>query len=388
MATKKNICVLVVDDSPLVRQAIKNILETEKRIGKVDVAPNGKLALRKIAKLDPDVVTLDIEMPEMDGIATLKRIMLEFPRPVIMLSAFTTRGADNTIKALELGAVDFIPKPSGKLSKDIREVGEELVKKIIAVSSSTKRKSRKGQAAPVLQTAKRSNKQENVQQTDEMRFEKIVAVGASTGGTEAIRKVLIGLPQDFSAGIVVVQHMPAGFTRSFAERLNELCAIEVKEAADRDLILPGRALIAPGHSHLTVERGEYGDFVKLGRGAKVNGHRPSVDVLFNSVADAYRENVIGVLLTGMGQDGALGMRRMFNAGALTIAQDENSSIVYGMPRAAVEEGCVQRIADIENIPAIIKKNTQGHRRSEKSGSCAGDQASVNNILKTAETNDE
>lgn len=369
MAVKEDICVLIVDDSPLIRQVIKRILDREKVIGKIDVAPNGKLALRKIEKLDPDVVTLDIEMPEMDGLETLRRIMSKCPRPVIMFSAHTTRGAEKTIKALELGAVDFIAKPSGRLSKDIQEVGEELVDKIIAVCSPSRKRALKRKANEQPRATSGALRPEE-KQKNTVRPQKIVAIGASTGGTEAIRKVLAGLPADFSAGVVVVQHMPEGFTRSFAERLNEICPIAVKEAADRDLILPGRVLLAPGHSHMTVVRGEYGDFAKLGRGPEVNGHRPSVDVMLNSVAQYYAGAAIGVLLTGMGRDGASGMRRMFDEGALTIAQDENSSIVYGMPKVALDEGAVRIVADIDNIAALIVKNAHVRQRRADGGKSA------------------
>lgn len=348
---------LVVDDSPVVRQVLSKLLSAHPAIGRVDIAPNGKLALRKLEKLDPDVITMDVEMPGMDGLATLRRIMRDSPRPVIMLSAFTYKGADKTIRALELGAVDFIQKPSGRLSRDITEVGDELIKKIEAVAFSIRTK--KKHALNLNGEAETNVGHRVLLPSVNESGRAIVAIGASTGGTEAIRQVLTGLPPEFPLGIVVVQHMPAGFTRSFAERLNQLCRIEVKEAANRDMIIPGRALIAPGSYHMLVQKGEYGDFVELSKSREVNGHRPSVDVLFNSVAEYYGREAIGVILTGMGRDGASGLKQMHDMGALTIGQNEASCVVYGMPKVAADESAVEVVSDIGEISNILNKTAGG-----------------------------
>lgn len=339
----KGIKVLVVDDSPVVRQVLSRIVVKDSRVVQVDTAPSGSLALRKIAKLDPDVVTLDVEMPHMDGIAVLKRIMEETPRPVIMVSAVTQAGASKTVMALELGAVDFVAKPTTGLSRDIAIVGAELLDKIAAVSHLKTRWRRREQASAG------ERPQTLGPDASAASCRDIVAIGASTGGTEAIRAVLSGLPADFPASVVVVQHMPAGFTRSFAERLNELCPISVKEAAHRDMLHPGRALLAPGHSHMTVHRDEIGEFIELSKAPPVGGHRPSVDVLFDSVADAYGDRAVAVLLTGMGRDGAAGMRRVHEHGGLTIAQDEETCVVFGMPKAAVLEGSVDFVTPVHRI---------------------------------------
>ncbi len=356
-----HISVLVVDDSPVVRKVLSQILSEDPLIRDVYTAPSGKLALRKIKKLDPDIVTMDVEMPELDGLATLKIVMAEFPRPVIMVSAATHRGAEKTLEALELGAVDFIPKPVGRLSREVQAIGDELKAKIHGIMKlERKRKRRSLHNRPVeglcperprtdrvplpiveRETAKRATPPE------------VVAIGASTGGTEAIRRVLESLPADFAAAIVLVQHMPENFTASFAARLNGLSAITVKEAAHRDLLLPGRALLAPGHSHLVVRRGELGPYVELLENEKVSGHRPSVDVLFDSVAEVFGPRALGVLLTGMGRDGASGMGSLNDAGALTIAQSEDTCVVFGMPKAAIQAGSVTLTLNLSDIGETV-----------------------------------
>ena len=361
MAMRRPIRVLVVDDSPVVRQVVRALLEEDPAIGAVETAASGNLALRKIQKFDPDVVTLDVEMPMVDGIATLSTIMRTAPRPVIMLSAVTQSGAAKTVEALELGAVDFIPKPAGRLSRDIASVGSELRHKIRAVAGLAERWARQRSKAgrrPVTLS-------ESVRRTLQARVDAaqpavdVVAIGASTGGTEAIRKVLVGLPADFPASIVVVQHMPEGFTRSFAARLNELSKIEVKEASTRDVLRPGRALLAPGHRHMVTRQGEYGGFVELNALPPVSGHRPSVDVLFQSVAETYGGRAIGVLLTGMGRDGADGMKLLKQGGAMTIAQDAGSCVVFGMPRMAIQEGGASLVANIADIGEILIRSVAG-----------------------------
>lgn len=341
--SRRGIKILVVDDSPVVRQVLSKTLAKHPRVGTVDTAPNGQLALRKIAKLDPDVVTMDVEMPGMDGIAVLKTIMAETPRPVIMVSAVTQAGAEKTVAALELGAVDFVAKPTTGLSRDIAIVTAELTEKVIAVAPLKAKWQRKRRAL-----AKKETKQAPMSLA-EPRSRDIVAIGASTGGTEAIRAVLAGLPADFPAGVVVVQHMPEGFTHSFAARLDELSLIAVKEAAHKDMVRPGRALLAPGHSHMSVQQDELGAYVELSKSPPVSGHRPSVDVLFDSVADAFGKRAVAVLLTGMGRDGASGMRRVHDHGGLTVAQDAESCVVFGMPKAAIAEGSVDIVAPVERI---------------------------------------
>jgi two-component system chemotaxis response regulator CheB len=347
---RKKTKVLVVDDSPVVRKVIRGILEDVTAIGAVDTAPNGRLALRKIDTFDPDVVTMDVEMPGMNGLSVLRRIMAKSPRPVIMLSAYTFDGASKTIRALELGAVDFIQKPGSRLSRDISTVGEELVAKVLALADSSALRPTEETTKPTATSVSPPSSKVTVPTATSL-----VAIGASTGGTEAIRHILTNIPKDFPVGIVVVQHMPEGFTKAFAERLNELCEIEVKEASHRDMVFPGRALIAPGHSHMIVRHEMGACYVDLNRQPQVSGHRPSVDVLFDSVAKVFGRTSAAVLLTGMGRDGASGMARIHDAGGFTIAQDEKSCVVFGMPKAAIEAGSVDEVAHLHRIPGLIKK---------------------------------
>lgn len=356
----KRITVLVVDDSPVIRQVLSKLLLKDPLIREVHTAPSGKLALRKILRLDPDVVTLDVEMPVLDGLETLQAIMETSPRPVIMVSAVTHEGAEKTLKALELGAVDFIPKPGGLLSRDVAAIGDELREKIKAVARLREKwanESRPGHKAPALPTPHQVTRRVHLPRGGSVP--EIVAIGASTGGTDAIREVLSHLPADFPIGTVMVQHMPPGFTRSFADRLNDLCALEVKEAANRDMLLPGRALLAPGDCHMVVRRGEHGDYVELQRTPEVSGHRPSVDVLFDSVAELYGPRSIGVLLTGMGRDGASGMRTLHETGATTLAQDEETCVVFGMPKAAINDGSVDFVANHAQIGEVLRLAASG-----------------------------
>jgi two-component system chemotaxis response regulator CheB len=350
---RKKIKVLVVDDSPVVRKVIRGILEDVKAIDAVDTAPNGRLALRKIDTFDPDVVTMDVEMPGMDGLSVLRRIMTKSPRPVIMLSAYTFDGAAKTIRALELGAVDFIQKPESRLSRDVSAVGKELVAKVLALAnSSALRRMENIAGSPAKDSLPPGSKVAPVKIVPNATS--LLAIGASTGGTEAIRHILTSLPKNFPVGIVVVQHMPRDFTKAFAERLNQLCEIEIKEASHRDMVFPGRALIAPGHSHMVVRHGSGECYVELNRQPEVSGHRPSVDVLFNSMAEVFGRTSTAVMLTGMGRDGASGMARIHRAGGFTIAQDEKSCVVFGMPKTAIEEGGVDEVVHLSRIPRLIK----------------------------------
>lgn len=370
MSKQRRISVLVVDDSPLVRKVIRELLEADPAIGVVETAPDGRLALRKVAKLQPDVVTLDVEMPHMDGIATLRHIMKSDPRPVLMLSAHTTRGAEQTMRALELGAVDFIPKPTGRLTRDILQVGDELVRKVKAVACRHPQRrsgsTREGGSKPAAASGTAGAPSPRVLPplpAEASGPHDLIVIGASTGGTHAIRAILTTLPADLAARVLVVQHMPEGFTRSFARRLDELSAIDVKEADHHDMARLGRVLVAPGHSHMVARTSEIGDYVELLGSELVNGHRPSVDVLFESAAAAFGPRAVGVLLTGMGRDGATGLGALRAAGALTIAQDEASCVVFGMPRAAIKEGAAQVVAELTAIPDLLIQAVRGGRHT-------------------------
>jgi two-component system chemotaxis response regulator CheB len=348
--------VLVVDDSPVVRQVVRQILVASDQIGLVDVASNASLAMRKIKKIDPDVVTLDVEMPGKDGLETLAQIMAESPRPVIMLSAYTAEGADKTLQALELGAVDCIQKPSGRLSRDIQSIEKELVAKVCVLGRSRSKLTRLRKKLAAKEKASQAGAQDfQKSATDLSKIEGIVAIGASTGGTDAIRHLLENLPSNLPLGLVVVQHMPPTFTGAFAKRLNQLCRLQVQEAKNRDLIYPGRVLLAPGHSHMEVRQDEMASYVELHKRPAVSGHRPSVDVLFSSVAAQCKEAAMGILLTGMGKDGAEGLLQMKQQGALTVAQNEQSCVVFGMPKAAVQLNAAQQVLGIMRIPKRIEE---------------------------------
>lgn len=349
MSLPRRIRVLVVDDSPVVRQVLARLLEADPGVGDVYTAPNGSLALRKIKKLEPDVVTLDVEMPGMDGLETLRSIMRESPRPVVMVSASTHEGAEKTLQALALGALDFIAKPAGRLSRDIAAIGRELCEKVHAVAGAPRRPVQTQPSEPPRSTAAIIPSPLRTR-----RSARLIAIGASTGGTDATRWLLSELPADLPVGVVIVQHMPPGFTTSYARRLNEVCPMQVKEAAHRDLVLPGRALLAPGDQHMVVRADGEISFVELHRGADVNGHRPSVDVLFESVAQTFGAEALGVLLTGMGRDGATGLGAMKLAGAVTFAQSEASCVVFGMPKVAIAEGAADVVASPKEIGAALR----------------------------------
>ncbi|MCK5340773.1 MAG: chemotaxis response regulator protein-glutamate methylesterase, partial [Desulfobulbaceae bacterium] len=318
--------VLVVDDSAVVRKVFTEELSKEEDIEVIATAPDPYVAREKIVALKPDVITLDIEMPRMDGITFLRKLMKHFPLPVIIVSSLTKAGGSLALEAMEIGAVEVISKPGGSYS--VNDMGVQLADKIRAAARVRVLKRTHGEgkeavsrkvAAPKLSLSKSTNK--------------IIAIGASTGGTDAIKEVLTAFPPSI-AGIVIVQHMPANFTTSFAKRLDELCQIHVKEAADGDSIVPGIALLAPGNYHMVMRRSGARYYVNIKGGPLVCHQRPAVDVLFNSVAAYGGSNVIGALLTGMGRDGAQGMLKMKEAGAKTIAQDEKSCVVFGMPKEA------------------------------------------------------
>lgn len=332
--------VLIVDDSATARAVLTDILSGDPMIEVVGTASDAYIARDKIVELRPDVICLDVEMPRMDGITFLKRLMHYMPIPVIMVSSLTQAGAKTTLEALESGAVDFVPKPHSHIYDGKDEMRDELIAKI-KIASRVK----------VKQHLLRNTAQANTTSLAETT-NKILAIGASTGGTEALKDVLMGLPRN-APGTIVVQHMPANFTGAFAERLNSLCAMEVREARNGDSITPGLVLIAPGDYHMVVRRSGARYYVEIGSGEKVSGHRPSADVLLNSVAKIAGANAIGVILTGMGGDGAKGLLAMRNAGARTIGQDEASCVVYGMPKVAYELGAVENQLPLSKIANAI-----------------------------------
>lgn len=347
--------VLIVDDSALVRQILSAILSEDPEIEVVGASADPFQARESIKSLNPDVITLDVEMPKMDGITFLKNLMRLRPTPVVMISTLTTKGADLTIDAIELGAVDFIPKPKIGVAQDLQLLGDEIREKVKAASKVKPRALSKPTNVPKkLSTDSiipQSQKPVHFNTTD-----KLVAIGASTGGLEAIKQVLINLPAD-SPAIVITQHIPAAFSAPFANRMDQCCAVKVCEAEDNQPILPGHVYIAPGSHHLLIKRSGARFLCKLNDGPPVNRHKPSVDVLFRSVALELGHNAMGIILTGMGDDGASGLLEMKETGALTIAQDEKTSVVWGMPGAAVKINAASEIIPIESIAnRLIKFN--------------------------------
>jgi two-component system chemotaxis response regulator CheB len=332
--------VLVIDDSALMRKLIPQILSRDPEIEVVGTAMDGEFGLKKIEELKPHVVTLDLEMPRMDGMEALRQITKRFRIPVIMVSSMTTEGATSTFKALALGALDFVPKPKDAAAAKMDEIGTELISKI-KVAAKTKLTPING--APVLEPA-RINKP---LLKPKVQASRVVAIGISTGGPNALQYMLSQLPGDFPGAIVVVQHMPEGFTDMFARRLNECCAIDVKEAQSGDMLLAGRALICPGNRHIRVRRMALGNMVVLSDEDRVNGHRPSADILFQSAASEFGPEAIGLIMTGMGEDGAEGLGTMRRAGAVTIAQDEQSCVVFGMPKIAIDRGHAVRVVSLD-----------------------------------------
>ncbi|MCU0841715.1 MAG: chemotaxis response regulator protein-glutamate methylesterase [Thiobacillaceae bacterium] len=332
--------VLVVDDSALIRGLMKEIINAEADMEVVGAAPDPHVARELIKQLDPDVLTLDVEMPRMNGLEFLEKLMRLRPMPVVMVSSMTRQGSDVTLRALELGAVDFVSKPRLGVADQLGELAGEIGAKIRAAARAHIRRHGLGDAAP---TAPRPIAAHPLGSS-----EKVVCVGSSTGGTEALKVFLSRMPAD-SPGVLITQHMPESFTGPFAERLNSLSAMTVKEAAHNERVLPGYAYVAPGHSHLLVRRSGAYYYTELSQAPPVNRHRPSVDVLFGSAARVLGGNAIGVIMTGMGKDGAAGMLEMRAAGAYTIAQDEASCVVFGMPRAAIDIGAAMEIAPLADI---------------------------------------
>ncbi|WP_413738582.1 protein-glutamate methylesterase/protein-glutamine glutaminase [Sodalis sp. RH21] len=327
--------VLCVDDSALMRQLMTEIINGFPDMEVVATAPDPLVARDLIKKLNPEVLTLDVEMPRMDGLDFLEKLMRLRPMPVVMVSSLTGRGSEITLRALELGAIDFVTKPQTGLRDGMLAYSESIAEKIRMASRARLPQRQNSGAAPTIRVPLLSS-------------EKLIAIGASTGGTEAIRHVLEPLPPT-SPALLITQHMPPGFTRSFAERLNKLCQITVKEAEDGERILPGHAYIAPGARHMELARSGANYQVRLHDGDPVNRHRPSVDVLFHSVAQYAGRNAVGVILTGMGNDGAAGLLAMRNAGAYTMAQDEASCVVFGMPREAIAMGGSNEIVPLHQM---------------------------------------
>lgn len=354
----KKIRVLVIDDSSLVRKLLTQVLESDSRIEVVGTAADPLIARDKIKKLEPDVLTLDVEMPRMDGITFLSNLMRLRPMPVVMVSTLTQKGADVALQALELGAVDYVAKPTTDLMNQLEKYTEEITEKVkMAAAANIKALSREPTREKV--TPMRIDPKLSTDAVLEKKVvkkfkttDKIVAIGASTGGTEAIKEVLMDMPAD-SPGIVISQHIPEAFSTSFAKRMDTLSAMTVYEAKDGQQIIAGHVFIAPGNRHLMVERDGARYICRLSDGPEVNRHKPSVDVMFRSVAQNVGPNAIGVMLTGMGDDGAKGMKEMNEQGAPTIAQDERTSVVWGMPGEAVKEGAVDSILPLGNIAGKI-----------------------------------
>jgi len=336
--------VLIVDDSAIVRKIFSEELSKYPDIQVIGVAPDPYVARERIVNLKPDVITLDIEMPRMDGLTFLKKLMKYYPLPTIIVSSLTLQGGKLTLEAMDIGAVDVIAKPGTAYS--VGDMSAQLADKIRAASrAKIIRKDEALQGAteteePICALAQTSNK--------------VIAIGASTGGTEALKKLLMKMPPN-SPGIVIVQHMPANFTTAFSARLNDLCRISVKEAEDNDSVTPGTALLAPGNFHMILRRSGARYYVEVKTGPMVHHQRPAVDVLFKSTAKYAGANAIGVILTGMGSDGAEGLLEMKNAGAGTIAQDENSCVVFGMPKEAIKLGAADKVVSIEKIASEIIK---------------------------------
>lgn len=360
----KKVSVLIVDDSAFMRKVIQDMLSDDSRIEVIGTARNGNDALKKIRKLKPDVVTLDIEMPQMDGIEALKIIMRDFPTPVVMLSSTTQRGADNTFLAMQYGAVDFIAKPSGPISLDLHKVKDELISKVLLASRvqlSHLTKKITEQKTITRQPAKYSKikvhkKTRIVDKQSISPIDKLICIGTSTGGPRALQTVLTNLPGKINATILIVQHMPPGFTKSLANRLNTICEIDVKEAENGDVLKKGTAYIAPGGFHMKVEEKSNQLVINLDESEPRHGHRPAVDVLFESLSSLREHEKVAVIMTGMGSDGAKGLSKLKLAGNVTtIAESEKTSIVFGMPKAAIDTNHVDEIHDLEKIAATILK---------------------------------
>lgn len=337
--------ILIVDDSAFMRKLLSDMFAAEPNFTVVDTARNGKDAFDKAKRLKPDVITMDVEMPVLDGIKALELIMSEAPTPVVMVSSLTRAGADATIRALELGAVDFIAKTAGPISS-ISAIKSELLIKCqaaakVSVSRLAKIQDKKTIMSVLPQMAVNSND------------DQIIAIGTSTGGPRALQEIITKLPGNLPCGIVIVQHMPPGFTKSLSDRLNSLSSLTVKEAEHNDVIKPGLVLIAPGDYHMTLEREGGKRVIKLNQNSPIGGHRPAVDPLFESVANCYGKRAIGVILTGMGHDGAKGIQLIKQQQGFTIAEDQSTAVVFGMPKSAIELGVVDKVVPLHGVATEI-----------------------------------
>lgn len=347
------ITVLVVDDSAFMRKLITDFLQESGQIEVVATARNGADALSKIRQFNPDVVTLDIEMPVIDGLQTLKMIMAECPRPVIMLSSTTKEGADNTILSLQLGAIDFISKPSGAISLDLHKIKEELIQKIHIASKLDEKKF-------ITEITKPIHVNKEIFREKKEYLQHLICIGTSTGGPRALQQVLPKLPQSLEAPIFVVQHMPEGFTQSLAARLDALSEISVKEAEDGETAKNGTAYIAPGGYHLKVVKSLNRLVMTLDKEEQRKGHRPSVDTMFDSISKLKDIHKVAVIMTGMGADGTEGLKKLKQSGDLhAIAESEKTSIVYGMPKMAIQSNAIDVVEDVQNIAAAILKFIRG-----------------------------
>ena len=357
MTASRRIRVLVVDDSALVRKLLTDLLSSDPEIEVVGTAQDPLVARERIKQLNPDVLTLDVEMPRMDGVTFLRNLMRLRPMPVVMVSTLTEKGAEITLDALRYGAVDFITKPKVDITHSLQDYREELLSKVKMAATARVRQLTGAHSGGAERVPGASVAVDKVlPQTPKPHFrttDRLIAIGASTGGTEAIREVLERLPGLSTPGIVITQHIPASFSGPFAQRMNRCSELEVSEARDGEQILPGHAYIAPGDRHLMVVRDGARYRCRLSDDTPVNRHRPSVDVLFRSVAQNVGPNALGVILTGMGKDGALGLKDMRETGAHTIAQDEASSVVWGMPGAAVACGGAAEVLSLDDIAAAI-----------------------------------
>ena len=355
MPAANRIKVMIVDDSAVVRQVMTGVLESDPGIQLIGAAADPIFAYERMKAQWPDVILLDVEMPRMDGITFLKKLMQERPTPVVICSTLTESGAATTVEALSAGAVSIITKPKIGLKQFMSESAQEVITAIRnAARVNVKRLAARSTAAPVAakHTADVMLKAPARTQAMTQTTEHIVAIGTSTGGTQALQTVLSALPA-VTPGIVIVQHMPPQFTAAFAARLNSVCQIEVREGKDNDRVVPGTALIAPGGKHMMLRRSGAQYFVEIKEGPPVNRHCPSVDVLFRSVAKCAGRNALGVIMTGMGDDGARGLREMRDAGAHTLAQDEATCVVFGMPKEAIRLEAAVRIVPLETIPSLI-----------------------------------
>ncbi|WP_275125087.1 chemotaxis response regulator protein-glutamate methylesterase, partial [Anoxybacillus sp. LAT_35] len=350
--------VLVVDDSAFMRKLISDFLSEHPRLHVVGTARDGQEALQKIEQLNPDVVTLDVEMPVMNGLETLKHIMQKKPLPVVMISSTTTEGAENTILSLQYGAVDFIAKPSGAISLDLYKIKDKMIEKVLLASEANLRTVKIKQKMSML-PQKQYSKIGISERNNAIGKKKIIAIGTSTGGPRALQHVLTKFPATIDAPILIVQHMPKGFTKSLATRLDSLCNIRVKEAEDGEVIQKGTAYIAPGGNHLYVKRVGTSLAIHLDEGAPRNGHRPSVDVMFESLSALTDYEKVAVIMTGMGSDGTAGLKQLKASGnTFVVAESAESSVVFGMPKSAIAANVVDEIVHVDDIAKVVMKHVQ------------------------------